>query len=366
MFEEIDECKWSPDNFIKCYMACIQRLLYCVECSTVAHYFMPDNNMLEDKLTSRDKTELTNLFRGLFKSEWSCFYETETFGFKNMLMCRLIFEFRFPDIYGTFNLLQKFVEDISCLFVISEIHPNRILYHLLRNNRNNMEQDICIYFLSKLCQRESQLHSPMAPLNNKQRYKQYKRCQSKLLIGLNADAVSGWLLLASFFYVHKRYKDSILVSEYALSKCTDDKLYALNIGWTKHNDEMNKNMSRRSIRICHILRESTLDTADFQPNSALIPYELQPEVAGDSCCHIPPVVFSYFLKCLCYFHIGDITSCRNCLRCIEDNMKSTDNIGSPIEYAVSCNCLGVAYELIGDLHHARLNYSFATFIMHCR
>lgn len=368
MFEEIDECKWSPDNFINCYMACIQRLLYCVEFSTVVHYFMPDNNMLEDKLTSRDKTELTNLLRDLFKSGWSCLSKTETFGVNNILMSKPILrvEFQFPDIYGNINLLYKFVEDISRLVVSCEMHPNRILYHLLRINRNKMEQDICIYFFSKLCQGESQLHSPMGPLNNKQRYKQYKCCQSKLLIGLNSDAVSGWLLLASFFYVHKRYKESILVSEYAFSKCTDEKLYAMNIEWTNDNDEMNKSMSRRKIGIGHILRELTLDTADFYPSSSLIPYELQPKVAGNSWCHIPPVVFSYFLKCLCYFHTGDIASCRNCLRCIKDNMKSICNIGFGIEYAMSYNCLGVAYELIGDLNQARLNYSIATFLIHHR
>jgi hypothetical protein len=156
----------------------------------------------------------------------------------------------------------------------------------------------------------------------------------------------------------------MLVSEYALSKCTDEKLYALNIGLTKDNDEMNKNMSGRKIGIGHILRELTLDTADFQQNSALIPYEQQSEVAGNRCCYIPPVVFSYFLKCLCYFHTGDITSCRNCLQCIEDNLESIDSIGSPIGCAaISYKCLGVAYELIGDLLKARLNYNFATFIM---
>ena len=206
MIEEIDECKWSPDNFISCYMACIQRLLYCVEFSTVVHYFMLDNNMLEDQLASRDKTELTNLLRDLFKSGWSCFLKTETFGVKNILMSKPILSlgFRFPDIYGNMNLLYKFVEDITCLGVTSEMHPNRILYHLLRNNRNKMEQDICIYFLSKLCQRESQLQSPMAPLNNKQRYKQYKRCQSKLLIGLNTDAYQDgycWRRFSTFINV---------------------------------------------------------------------------------------------------------------------------------------------------------------------
>jgi hypothetical protein len=111
----------------------------------------------------------------------------------------------------------------------SYLSSRLVFVHFLIVVRNKMEQDICIYFLSRLCQRESQLQSPMAPLNNKQRYKQYKRCQSQLLIGLNTDAVSGWLLLASFFYVHKRYKESMFVSEYALSKGTDERLYALNI-----------------------------------------------------------------------------------------------------------------------------------------
>jgi hypothetical protein len=47
-------------------------------------------------------------------------------------------------------------------------------------------------------------------------------------------------------------------------------------------------------------------------------------------------------------------------------MKSIDNIESAIEYAaVSYKCLGVAYELIGDLLKARLNYNFATFMMPC-
>lgn len=205
----------------------------------------------------------------------------------------------------------------------------------------------------------------MASLNNKQRYKQYKRCQSKLLIGLNTDAVSGWLLLASFFYVHKRYKESMFVSEYALSKGTDERLYALNIGWTHDNEEMNKNKSRRKIGIGHILRELTFDTADFHRNSSLIPDELQPHVVGNRWCNIPPVICSYFLMCLSYFHTGDNTSCRNCLRCIEDNMKSISYIDSPIKYAISCNCLGVVYELIGELHQAKLNYCCAKFLIHC-
>jgi hypothetical protein len=83
------------------------------------------------------------------------------------------------------------------------------------------------------------------------------------------------------------------VSEYALSKGTDERLYALNIGWTHDNDEMNKNMSRRKIGIGHILRELTFDTADFHRNSSLIPHELQPHVAGNRWCNITFHVIFY-------------------------------------------------------------------------
>jgi hypothetical protein len=58
----------------------------------------------------RDKTELTNLLRDLFKSGWSCFLKTETFGVKNMLMSKPILSlgFRFPDIYGCSILFLLF------------------------------------------------------------------------------------------------------------------------------------------------------------------------------------------------------------------------------------------------------------------
>ncbi|CAC5364508.1 unnamed protein product [Mytilus coruscus] len=58
--------------------------------------------------------------------------------------------------------------------------------------------------------------------NNKQQYKNYKHNLSQLLVGLQSDAVSGWLKLASFFYVHKNYLTSIDIINYTLSKCTDD------------------------------------------------------------------------------------------------------------------------------------------------
>ncbi|VDI23867.1 Hypothetical predicted protein [Mytilus galloprovincialis] len=43
--EESDPSMWRPDTIISCFMACLKRLIYCVEYSTLLHYFIPDYNL---------------------------------------------------------------------------------------------------------------------------------------------------------------------------------------------------------------------------------------------------------------------------------------------------------------------------------
>ncbi|CAG2238477.1 unnamed protein product [Mytilus edulis] len=59
--------------------------------------------------------------------------------------------------------------------------------------------------------------------NNKQQYYKYTSDLSHLVIGVYSDAVVGWLMLASFFYVKKNYFTALDIIHYALSKLTDEK-----------------------------------------------------------------------------------------------------------------------------------------------
>ncbi|CAC5358937.1 unnamed protein product [Mytilus coruscus] len=56
---------------------------------------------------------------------------------------------------------------------------------------------------------------------NKQQYLKYKHYRSQLLIGVNSDAMSGWLLLATIFYSHKHYTEALTITDRVLSKFTD-------------------------------------------------------------------------------------------------------------------------------------------------
>lgn len=58
---------------------------------------------------------------------------------------------------------------------------------------------------------------------NKSVYRQHKLRMYYLLQGTNHDAVSGWLLLASYFYVNKQYNKCICVIKTCFSKCTVEK-----------------------------------------------------------------------------------------------------------------------------------------------
>jgi hypothetical protein len=57
---------------------------------------------------------------------------------------------------------------------------------------------------------------------NKTQYNQYRACLSYLLYNIHHDTVSGWLLLASFYYRMKHYNTALNIVSYAVSKCTTE------------------------------------------------------------------------------------------------------------------------------------------------
>lgn len=62
---------------------------------------------------------------------------------------------------------------------------------------------------------------------NKFQYLQCKLSLTSLLQNIHHDAVSGWLMLASFFYGRHQYQKALKVIRYSLSKCTLEKMIFL-------------------------------------------------------------------------------------------------------------------------------------------
>lgn len=97
--------------------------------------------------------------------------------------------------------------------------------NLVKHSRTRYSRDIFTSRLSKAFQLVSQDPTNHHRSNNKHECYKYKYILSQLLVGLNTDAVSGWLFLASFFYVHKKYSISLSLIGHALDKSNDEKIH---------------------------------------------------------------------------------------------------------------------------------------------
>ncbi|CAC5364434.1 unnamed protein product [Mytilus coruscus] len=168
-------------------------------------------------------------------------------------------------------------------------------------------------------------------------------------MNINHDTVSGWLMLASFFYRANQYKKSLKIILYALSKCTLDKIFLgtelsvvqrLLIKWTF--------VQKQGVVL--LFKFVLVDGVSFK-NSTFIPKELLIEGSN---CKIPPVVYAHFLSFLCHYHLNNVRECRNSLQdlqltIVEDYFIRKDKCLKAYSYY----CLGTVLHLMGDNESAK-------------
>lgn len=106
----------------------------------------------------------------------------------------------------------------------NERRIHNILKSLLYQSQVDVGSDIYLYFLSRAYLHVATLQYTQQK-QNKTHYSQYKYYFSYLLAGLDSDAVAGWSMLASFFYVHDNNLTSLDIINYAVSKLTDKNIY---------------------------------------------------------------------------------------------------------------------------------------------
>ncbi|VDI01703.1 Hypothetical predicted protein [Mytilus galloprovincialis] len=186
------------------------------------------------------------------------------------------------------------------------------------------------------------------------------------LKGVQSDAVSGWMKLASYFYVQKNYKTALLLTDYSLWKCTDEKIdssvvYNLfreaKMYWNQNQEYVMK--LTKHWKLYTVLKMLVLQGITFTIESPFIPPELQMEVAKfpvQFSCEFPPKQFAHFLRFLCYFHLHDLTSCTYALHQLEQTSLKCHKNGDGI---FTMTFLGIAYQMIGETSLARQQFCLA-------
>ncbi|CAC5426036.1 unnamed protein product [Mytilus coruscus] len=220
----------------------------------------------------------------------------------------------------------------------------------------SLSKDIFILIMSLAHQiRPQTKYFPYKP-NNKKLYFKYRCDLGHLLVGVNSDAVSGWLMIATLFNTYKRHGIVLRILNYVLSKCNEEHIYippkrSLVIFNQTHQSLLD---SMKQEKMITILKAVTRSDLHFYLRSSIIPTELQLDVIK-YVTPFPHLSYAYFLKFLCFFHLNDLPKCKDSINQIRLEIYRTVNSdnGVFLHLLKSLVCYGVAYQMIGELDFSR-------------
>ncbi|XP_052093936.1 uncharacterized protein LOC127729977 [Mytilus californianus] len=349
--EETEPYIWRSDNIIPCFMVCLKRLLYCIEYSTLLHYFIPDNNLFHLRFNNKNRDTLINILKNSYIKGIKIFSSSETLHdyrrFHNEITRSESKNARLIQEIGTFfNTEMSLVSSCSdCEEGIQKVFIT-FLYHC----RTEISKCIFTISLSKnyrsIPHKLQQRNNP----NNKHQYNKYRHELSQLLVGSHSDAVSGWLKLASFFYVHKHYLHSIAIINYALSKCTNEIVYPEPFCTFIKMQECELKMIMQE-RLSSVWKKIIIQNVVL--DCVVLPTELPRSISDNYETVFDPISFAHLLSSLTNNHLKDnISSRQSMLQFIDRQFKIT----IPEEYEI------IPRNMFSNPNHSRLLYEWiATF-----
>ncbi|CAC5408976.1 unnamed protein product [Mytilus coruscus] len=159
---------------------------------------------------------------------------------------------------------------------------------LLKSESSSFIIGVCKYKYAIINHYAAQLLPSLTTTTTTAKYNIHKLYHSHLQVGLKTDAVSGWLLYASFYYVTKQYNVTLRLLDYVLSKCTPNTVVVDRVTSTNEDlgfgnyDARYISMYRQSVNSKMSLNDrmkiAVLSNIRFLQHSSLIPEELQLEV----------------------------------------------------------------------------------------
>lgn len=343
--EETKPSIWKPTNLVSCFMACFKRLIYYVEFSFCPHYFIPQNDLFENRAKGRARQVLLNTLSSLYLHGWRCFKFSEKIFCLQVRRC-----YTEPCIKYLERIKLNFSKlirtDAGLLNSYQHLQKTFTGMHQFLSYKNPKIMYLYIYYMSMIFSQKAQTIQLTEAIDNKMCYLKYKACQCDLMQNIHHDAASGWLFIASFFYRTHQYNRAIdIISNYVKWK-----LYP------------NSDMLLTFIRLCSVksfqnrlvplLKIERCDYVRFKSQSTLIPEELQLEVE-DTSHHFPATIYIHLLRFLCHYHLNNHLERYDSLRDLQETIANSDRIETPTAKAISYICLGIAFQLNGDKDAAR-------------
>ncbi|VDI57756.1 Hypothetical predicted protein [Mytilus galloprovincialis] len=354
--EELPQSVWEAEYIIPCFMRCFSRLIYCVEHSVCLHYFIPENNMFENKIVGRAREVLLEKLYMLNSYNWRCILFSDQMSNFNLSIWNIPIEPHAPyskEIQIILSSYLWYLANLSLGFKISSIVSIRIkqMYMCQQSSKSSLK-DVYIFCMSKYCHVDAQRVQLISTLGkNKYQYKQYKSCLSTLIDNIYHDAVSGWLMVATLFYKTNQYRKALNIVRYSLSKCTPEKLCFM-MTLSDIHCQLLKLQTFQKKSIMYLLKTLIVDEILFCENSTLLPDELRLNQWNKGRT-FQSTAYAYFVNFLCYYHLSDVRQCQDSLQSLQLVISERYFVKSTHPAAGAYNLLGVALLLLSDNESAR-------------
>ncbi|CAC5371213.1 unnamed protein product [Mytilus coruscus] len=341
--EEEDINTFRLSKLYYSFTLCLDKLILWVSNCYCPNYFIPEHNMFLGKINQGNNNLLLSvldsiksggidrLIKNLCPPDNVNFSVLSTKCETSFIMLDFLF-------YKICDSIIFNSDILICYKVLAFIES------LLKSESSSFIKDVCKYNYAKISKYAAQCLPP--PTTKTDVYNIHKRYHRHLQDGFKADAVSGWLLYASFYYVTGQYNVTLRLTEYVLSRCSPDMTY---LG-VQNYDEEDKKKYRQNVHstktFIQRMKIGSVESVKYLQHSSLIPGELQLEVEGEL-IHISPIIISHCLRFLCNHHLGNIFNRQQSLRelylAVNDARVFHGNLLSDT-FVIT----GVCYEISGD------------------
>ncbi|XP_076084318.1 uncharacterized protein LOC143055059 [Mytilus galloprovincialis] len=339
--EEVDIDTFQLPKLCICFSLCLNKLISWVNNCYCPNYFIPEHNMFLGKinkynnnsvlsvLSSIKYSGISGLMQNLFHSypcKKSCYPPYSETSEQSILMLDfLIYKiYRYTNGSGMMSNLTKKYKLLKYIESIQNAESSSFVI------------GVCKFHCATISQQAAQL-LPSANTNYNIRTSYHRHLHD----GLQRDAVTGWLLYASFYYVTEQYNVTLRLTEYILSMKLLDTVH---IGQDYSEADLNNYRHRvhSSMSLNAKMKTAVKGDVMYVRHSSLIPKELELEVE-DTFFEIPLIIMSHCLRFLCYHHIGDTFNRQQALRHLRSPHAVYTNL-----FSNAFTLVGVCFEIAGN------------------
>jgi hypothetical protein len=191
--EEISTNAFQLQSLFHCYFLCLDKIISWVKCCYCPNYFIPEHNMFRGKINQYNSRQLLDVLERLRNGERQVFTVNALFN-------------RDAVLHESCIKLELFVYKFITNIKVNLENGYMLLSFiksLAMSQSSSILSGICKYYYAVISQYIAQ-KLPF-PTTNKPNLHVIRRYHKHLHDGTKSDAVTGWLLYASFYYVLGQY-----------------------------------------------------------------------------------------------------------------------------------------------------------------